>query len=277
MLYATLCRPFHFCGARTIRALFLLSNSNTVFFVILYLHLCCAVLASFCVQISQSLMLSMLQLFETRVDGQVNYGNMVEYVRENGVSALSDILSLEIFHMAINDDTGGSTPGDKAIMDLFKAIDSDGTGRLTVHQLAEFVDRAGLQAPKESIMAVFSAMDIESDGLGVRLHSFKTWLLSIPSAASAHAALYSHLSTAEVQRKANAYMLAVATAPDANLDELSQSYLVYDWHRPAQGAIDKALFARATQRAGFPFTAAEVRMISAEFSQGNTGKVSYKR
>ena len=70
----------------------------------------------------------------------------------------------------------------------------------------------------------------------------------VPSAATAHAALYSNLTTAELQRKANAYLLAVATtSPEATLQEISESYLVYDWQRPAKGVLDKALFVRATE------------------------------
>ena len=44
-------------------------------------------------------MLSMLELFETKMEGQVNYGNFVEYVRENDVSQQMDRVSAQLFEV----------------------------------------------------------------------------------------------------------------------------------------------------------------------------------
>ena len=40
--------------------------------------------------------MSMIELFETRVEGQVNYSNFVEFVRECGVSFAVDDLTKKL-------------------------------------------------------------------------------------------------------------------------------------------------------------------------------------
>lgn len=224
-------------------------------------------------QISQTLMLSMLQLFETRTDGQVNYGNMLEYVREAGVGIIAEEAAARVYEMV----AGGPQRevNDQGIRDCFKAIDTSGSGYFNIQQLSTFLDAHGVHAPKEAIVAMYAAMDQDTDSVGIRLHGFALWLRAVPAAGQAFEALYSNLTSTEIQRKAHTYLVAVAATPDASLDELTQSYAVYDFRQPPQGAIDKTLFMHATARAGFPFTHSELRALAAEFGVG--GKVSYRK
>ena len=69
------------------------------------------------------------------------------------------------------------------------------------------------------------------------------------------------------------------------MENVAQSYAVYDWTRPPTGNIGKALFMKATKRAGFVFTTSEIRMLSGEFAVNgsdndndhDSGKVAYKK
>ena len=47
-------------------------------------------------QIPQPALMSMIELFETRVEGLVNYSNFVEFVRECGVSFAVDALTKKL-------------------------------------------------------------------------------------------------------------------------------------------------------------------------------------
>jgi hypothetical protein len=47
-------------------------------------------------QVPQPALLSMVELFETRVEGQVNYMNFLEFVRECGTSSALDTLSKQL-------------------------------------------------------------------------------------------------------------------------------------------------------------------------------------
>ena len=225
---------------------------------------------------SQANMLAAIKLFESRVDGQVNYGNFIEYLRENGVSLDVEILSRQIYSSITND---GEIPlDDKLVRQCFKSIDVDGYGTFSVERFANFLKSANIPSSNDAAYAVFSGMD---DGSGVRLHSFATWLKNIPKSNSSLSVAYSLLSLAELQRKAHAYMLLVSTTGgDAALEELHQSYLVYDWIRPATGFVDKELFINATKRIGFPFTMSELRVLAAEFSDHSPesqGGVNYRK
>ena len=84
------------------------------------------------------------------------------------------------------------------------------------------------------------------------------------------------LSLAELQIKAHAYLRLVAASPSVpsssgtaslTLEGVLQSYLVYDWKKPATGLITKKAFERATSRVGFPFTRSELRSLSNQFSR----------
>jgi Ca2+-binding EF-hand superfamily protein len=224
--------------------------------------------------IAQAVMQTMLQLFELRLDGQVNYANFFEYIRENDLTQKLDALSLQFYHLV----TGSGSPNDLAAREWFAKLDSMNAGRFLIQQLSTVLQAQGVQASKEAVLALYSQMDL--DGTGVSFSRLVNWLASFAEAAKdgdSQLSLFSSLSLAELQRKAGNYIVAAAQST-AGLEMISDSYLVYDWRRSDSGAIAKPLFVRATRRAGFPFTMNELRTLTSEFSLQNNGEVlSYKK
>ena len=217
--------------------------------------------------ISQSTMLSILELFETRVDGQVNYSNFVEYIRENELSVALDAVSKALHTLVSNGEDGRS---------WFKKVDRDGNGSFNLQQFSTFLENFEIKAPKRIISALFASMNRE--GYGVHVNDFMSWIKSYPEEYKNVYSFYNNLTIAELQRKAHKYMLAVASIGSQKLEEIGSTYLMYDWNKPAAGVINKSLFSKATKYAGFPFTTGELRMLAAEFgSRDSSGKVSYRK
>lgn len=217
--------------------------------------------------VSQTTMLSILELFETRIDGQVNYSNFVEYIRENELSASLDAVSKKFHALVSNSEDNRS---------WYKKIDRDGTGSFNVQQFSTFLENCDIKAPKRVVSALFSSMNRE--GYGVHVNDFISWVKSYPEEYKNVYSFYNNLTIAELQRKAHKYMIAVATAGSQKLEEMASGYLIYDWNKPAAGFINKSLFSQATKYAGFPFTSGELRMLAAEFgSRDSSGKVSYRK
>jgi len=217
--------------------------------------------------ISQSTMLSILEFFETRVDGQVNYSNFVEYIRENELSVALDQISKQLHSLVSNGEDGRS---------WFKKVDRDGTGSFNLQQFSTFLENFDIKASKRIASALFASMNRE--GYGVHVNDFISWVKSYPEEYKNVYSYYNNLTIAELQRKAHKYMIAVATAGSQKLEEMASPYLMYDWNKPSAGAINKSLFSQATKYAGFPFTAGELRMLAAEFGiRDSSGKVSYRK
>lgn len=227
-----------------------------------------------CGQVPQVVLLSMIQLFETRVDGQVNYGNFVEYMLENGASKEVADFSKQLYKVA----AGNSFNFDEAAArKTFDQIDYDRAGGFNLQRFTDYVTRSGVHVAKEAIVAVYVQMDPE--GQGVLLSKFVAWLRQesiVLQSADSH---YSNLSINELKRKANSFMTAVASSTEVSLELLLQSYLIYDHRKPDTGFLDAALFCRATGRAGFPFTEAELSKLSKEFGVADSisARVNYKR
>ena len=224
--------------------------------------------------IAQSVMQTMLQLFEVRLDGQVNYINFYEYIRENDLTQKLDALSAQFFHLI----TGSGSPHDPAVREWFSRLDSQNAGRFLIQQLSLLLQQHEVHTTKEAIVALYSQLDL--DGTGVSFSRLTNWLAAFADSAKdvdAELSMFSNLSMAELQKKASTYILATAQSP-MGLEMVSDSYLVYDWRRSDAGAIAKPLFVRATRRAGFPFTMNELRTLTSEFSLQNNGEVvSYKK
>lgn len=224
--------------------------------------------------VAQSTMQTMLQLFEVHLDGQVSYINFFEYVRESDLTQKVDMLSMQFFQLVVE----RGSPHDPAVRDWFGRLDKPNNGKFMIQQLAVFLQEYQIDCTKQAVVAFYSQMDL--DGTGVSFARFTQWLVQHAESsneADAQLSLFSSLTLSELQRKANTYVLAVASSP-AGLEMLSDSYLVYDWRRSDSGAIAKALFVRATRRAGFPFTMNELRTLTSEFSLMNNGEVvSYKK
>ena len=235
-------------------------------------------------QVPQPQLMAILALFETRTEGQVNYANFVEYVRENEVSTGLTSLTRRLHTMMTQHDASLEQKTKK----WFNDIDKEQTGSFTAHQLADFLDRHDItHVSSEVVLALFAAMEKKTGGKGkVQISDFGLWLRGVPDAISTEASMYGSLTLAELQCKTHAYMLAVANASSSSgisLEAIHQSYLVYDWVKPATGLVSKIGFERATTRAGFVFTSAELRVLSNQFAvskhDGHTGTslVAYKR
>jgi Ca2+-binding EF-hand superfamily protein len=265
-------------------------------------------------QIPKSIILNMLHLFETRNAGEVQYSNLVEYCRENGVSAALSECGSKLYDMIltsqykniyndagellatntttnINTNTTGTVGGggksgpqqqqqqllsDKTIRHWFKLIDPQLSGVFNIHQLQDFLELYGLSYSRDVIAALFASMDYEF--LGVRLNNFATWCRQYTSNAKETLPLYMNLSLAEIQRKVHNYIQLVNQSTECSYDELVQSFKLYDWQTVNQGLITKAQFYRSVQRAGFPLTASECRVLQTELSAANgADRVSYTR
>lgn len=224
-------------------------------------------------QIASTTLLNILELFETRVDGQVNYNNFVDFVRENKYGKALDNLSTNFFLFITK---GNNRVDDGTIKDAFKKICREGS--FNFQQFVAFVESQEIISPlppREVMSALFQSM--EKDGRGVFLNDLISWARIHADDLRNKAALHTSLSLAELQRKANKYMLAVASASPAKLDDITRSYLVYDWTKQPSGTLQDSLFANATKRAGFPFTSSEIRLLSAEFSSKESRKVNYRK
>jgi Ca2+-binding EF-hand superfamily protein len=221
--------------------------------------------------VPQGLMQSTLQLFETKEEGKVNYANFIEYAREGTASAILDSLSND-FHMLVAGESNVQ-PEERDLRDVFKRICTNNEGKFGVQELAMFLNKAGIRAPSDTVLKLFVSMD--SSGDGVRLSDLVSWARSYPASLNAAASLYSHTTMAEIQRKAHTFMLSVAATPGFSLEELLNSYYLYDWRRPTLDYVDRDIFMNATYRVGFPFTTQELKQLANEFKRGDN--VQYKR
>ena len=211
----------------------------------------------------------MFSLFECRVEGLVHYSNLIEFVRENASSASYDYIEQSMKQIILNKEAFE----EQNLRRWFKKIDIDGRGYFTPDQLVSFLEEYDLQGPN-IIAAIYAAMD--RDGTGVTYANFVLWLKFDSRSTNV---MYGVLSIAELQKKAYAYLIAVANKGGSNaLEEIAQSYLVYDWRVPSRGKITKSEFITATRRAGFVFTSSELRTLASEvLVNDGCGRVSYRK
>jgi hypothetical protein len=85
-------------------------------------------------------------------------------------------------------------------------------------------ENASPSTPREVISALFQSM--EKDGRGVFLNDLVSWARIYADDAKNKAAFHTSLSLAELQRKANKYMMAIASASPAKLDDITRSYQI---------------------------------------------------
>lgn len=224
--------------------------------------------------ISSNMLLSMLELFETKAEGLVNYGNLVEYVRENKACLELDAVSAR-FYQVINSQSG--VLDEKALRVWYQKIDVQNRGKFGVTELSEFLISQDMHVSREIVAALFAVM--EKGQAAVTFSDFCSWARSLPTANRTTAVAYSSLTTAELQKKASAYLLNVAKAASSSsitLDEITASYSIYDWRKPTSGLVGKQAFVKATKRAGFVFTLGEYRALCSEFGDA-AGNVAYKK
>jgi hypothetical protein len=229
--------------------------------------------------IPSSTLLTSFLLFETKVEGLVNYNNMIEYIRENGISLACQNLGLQIYDTIAEsvkdslDRNGNVIISDKVIRNWYKKIDTFLKGSFTIGQLDTFLTNLEIPFDKETITALYVSMDTEL--LGVRLNNFATWLKSIHEAERESKLQYQLLSIREIQTKARAYLDIISKSNNTTLEEISSSFMIYDWKSPATGTITKSQFYRAVIRSGFPFTKNDCKLLQTEFSESSL--VSYVR
>lgn len=216
---------------------------------------------------SQAQALAMLSLFETKADGLVNYSNFVEYVRSADLSLLFDQADNRLRSII-----AGTGNDEGNIRRWFRRLDRTGVGIISPDDIAEVFAEHDLKYPLHVIAALLGYMDHNQNG--VSYTEFAAWYKNPPKA---HAALYSSLSLAEVQKKAALYIRLLTQYNEASVGSLSQGFLIYDWQKPPSGMVGKNEFCRAVFRSGFVFTPTELRMLSKEFSsETNPNRVVYK-
>eukprot|EP01038_Epipyxis_sp_PR26KG_P008719 gene8719-11781_t len=225
-------------------------------------------------QLSNTIMLSMLDLFETKSEGLVNYPNFVEFVRDNELSKSLDDLSLQVFNIMTSDGIDNA-----AVRNLFNQIDKTKQGKFSIQNFGDFLVERNLQVSKEVVLAFY--LELDSNNSGVLFSKFMAWLNDYAKHGPPFVieqSIYAGLTMVELQIKAHRYMAGIASSATVSLDTIIQSYMIYDWRKSDLGAIAKPLFLRATKRAGFPFTNNEIRVLGSEFSLNNNGEiVSYKK
>jgi Ca2+-binding EF-hand superfamily protein len=221
---------------------------------------------------TQKQTLDMIALFETRVDGQVNYSNFVEFVRDNSLSRSVDGLCEKIKCLVM--EKGGVQESN--LRRWFRRFDKEGNGVVSLSSFIDFLAEFDLQMyPKQVISVVYNFINIDGQGKGISFHEFSTWM-STP--IDLHLSMYSTTTKAEIQRKCHSYLVSLASYQETSLEELTQSYLIYDWRAPPSGAVGKGEFIRASILAGFPLSHAELRSLTAEFLLPSDDlKVLYKK
>ena len=221
-------------------------------------------------QISQASALSMIAYFETKVEGSVQYSNFVEFVLENELSLLYSHLQSKLREIVL----GKEGTDEQNLRRWFRKLDKDGKGNFGQQQLVDFLEEFDLSGPPEVINVMYASMD--KGMTGVHLADFVEWLKS--GSDSSVAVLFQPLTIAELQRKARIYIEAIAFNGSMTFEDISQSYLVYDWRHPPTGFVSRAEFAVATRRVGFAFTASELRMLASEFAvDDGSGRVAWRK
>eukprot|EP00981_Chlorochromonas_danica_P000346 scaffold90_cov163-Ochromonas_danica.AAC.1 len=211
-------------------------------------------------QWSQNVLLSILRLFEPHTDGLVHYSNFFEFIAENEYCREAERLAQKLRELFTQ-----NLPADaQRIRPWFAKIDASSQGVFNLKQFSDFCEKNKLAFSKEAIFGSYSDMD--PDGGGVTFDCFFAWCSSIIQDDDVDGA-FSSLTIPELQHKAYIYLISFAQFRD--LEALSSLYGVYDWRKSADGLMDKSIFLHVTRRAGFPFTANELRMVGTQFASIN--------
>lgn len=257
--------------------------------------------------VKESKLLKMLRLFETVVDGEINYGNFIEYLRETNlgrrydelVTRVRTLLTTTVPPASLSStatQTAKSVTGVnmKGWFDclLFGAnkenslnatVNKSKNHRATFDDLLTFLRDFELvdeNTPKEVTRCLFISMDVTTEGISV--DDLHTWVRNVPSEAFYSSLFVLLLNISDIQRKSQKYLNVVQSeGGEQSVSELHNNYLVYDYN--ASGLLPKEIFIHATKNlSGFPFTYNELRSVASEFLHPNRGGshsdlVNYKK
>jgi Ca2+-binding EF-hand superfamily protein len=157
----------------------------------------------------------MLELFETKVSGQVNYGNMCQYIRENPATAAFEKLSADFLEFLLSKDR---SLGDATLRHFFKLIDKNSGGKFGPKQLAAFISESRISTSREAVLALFGAIVDASQSPGSRndgvgYSTFSSWarlgasrLGGTKTHDSDMAQVFGSVSLMEIKRKAQTYL-----------------------------------------------------------------------
>ena len=221
--------------------------------------------------LNQKQALDILTLFETRVEGQVNYSNFVECVRDNDLSRAFDDLCDKVKDIITS--KGGLH--ESSLRRWYSKMDKEGVGAISVESFSNFLAEFDLYElyPRVVVTAVYNSMNLK--GSSVPFQDFAAW---VSTPVDPHAALFTTTTNAELQKKAHHYMINLALHRESSLEELAQGYMIYDWRTPPRGTVCKSEFIRASLNVGFPFSRRELRTLGGDFaSHSDTSQVSYKK
>lgn len=261
--------------------------------------------------VKESKLLKMLRLFETMIDGEINYGNFVEYLRETNLGRRYDELVTRLRTLlttvvppaslsATATQTAKSVTGvnmkgwfdcllfgaDKE-NSLSATVNKGKSNRASFDDLMTFLRDFELiddSTPKEVTRCLFISIDVTTEGVSV--DDLHTWVRNIPSEAFYASLFMLMLNISDIQQKSQKYLsLVQAEGGDQSVGELHNNYLVYDFN--ATSLLPKDIFIHATKNlSGFPFTYNELRSVAAEFmhTAGKSGRgggrsemVNYKK
>lgn len=215
---------------------------------------------------------AVMSLFETKIEGQVNYGNLIEFASETPLAVRYEEVESALLNIIAPKPSDAEDEAN--VRKWFRKIDKTGSGSISVNDLASFLGEFDLGAPKPVVFALFRSMQL---GTNVGVQELARWAKRKHSQQKLPASgMFDRLSLADLQRKAGAYILALAVHRDGALNEVQQSFQIYDVSRPAKNAIGKMEFANAALRAGFPFSSSELDALAVHFA-AESGKVAYRK
>ena len=236
--------------------------------------------------LSQITLLSMLKFFETKLEGQVNYINLLQYIHENTESQ-SLIHAESKLHCFCMDSDRSGLPNEDKIRALFAQIDSTGQGAFTLSDFSHFLDKIDENLSKNVKNAFYSEF-LSSNGKDlVDFGLFLSWFNTLPSVRSEISAVLGEVCPPhELKTKTTSYLkecgagsMLAGGGVGVGVEAVWQSYRVYDWRRTSAGVVDLPCFVKATKRVGFPFTIQEIRALATEFRHPSPDlhTVDYKR
>eukprot|EP01035_Chromulina_nebulosa_P024222 gene24222-31491_t len=132
--------------------------------------------------LSQITLLSMLKFFETKLEGQVNYINFLQFIHENTESQSLIHAESKLHGFSLDPDRSGLNEDN--IRAMFAQIDSSGQGAFTLTDFSQFLGSISENVSKNVINAFFSEFLSSNGKDSVDFGLFLSWFNSIPSVRS---------------------------------------------------------------------------------------------
>ena len=214
--------------------------------------------------VSQAVILSMIKLFETQIEGRVNYVNLLQFLYENPDNQLLSLTTAKMYEMTQYEEAGGENGDQKARM-FFSKIDSNLNGAITPQELYKFLsENATTPCSKEIVFCIFK--EIGENNKVIDFGKFLSWCKEYRKLINKKNSFLTYsLPMVELKRKTTLFLQEISNFMMPSIESIGQSYKIYDWKRSSFSIIHEACFIRATKRCGFPYTVSEIKLLATEF------------